>query len=214
MLNWPELGMTLGLGTSCTRLAFPVQLYRPTRPPPMYSFNPVRIVLRNGPLRVTHGRSAFLARHRYSSTSTMHDNDPELLETEKQRNLSGKQHKTSAPLSDAPGWNEYLASASEAGVKADRHQGAKDVSELQATTVEYIKSRHTPDERTEPTVASYVREEVEGPLSGRGRQDPEETVYEETTVKSTRKVFDLKEHPTPSEEDVRADRGEPIIGYS
>lgn len=36
---------------------------------------------------------------------------------EKQRNLSNKQHRTSTPLSNAPGWNEHLASASEASVK-------------------------------------------------------------------------------------------------
>lgn len=72
--------------------------------------------------------------------STMHDNDPEvcykfrvpidvdsclnfcfrdkLLDEEKKRNLSGTQHRTSTPLRDeAPGWNESLASASEASVK-------------------------------------------------------------------------------------------------
>lgn len=67
----------------------------------------------------------------------MHDNDPEvspwpptdnsqpertyplqLLEREKHRNLTQSQHKTSTPhKKDAPGWNEYLASASEANVK-------------------------------------------------------------------------------------------------
>lgn len=39
------------------------------------------------------------------------------LDTEKQRNLSNKQYRTSTPLSSAPGWNETLASASEASVK-------------------------------------------------------------------------------------------------
>lgn len=38
---------------------------------------------------------------------------------EKQRNLSNKQHRTSTPLPNAPGWNEHLASASEASVKVD-----------------------------------------------------------------------------------------------
>lgn len=63
----------------------------------------------------------------------MHDNDPEvcillscpgckltkdqILELEKNRNLRGVQHKTSTPHSHAPGWNETLASASEASVK-------------------------------------------------------------------------------------------------
>ena len=65
----------------------------------------------------------------------MHDNDPEVrllatthpdllqnlllqtLEREKRRNLNGNQHKTSTPIDDAPGWNEDLATASEAHVK-------------------------------------------------------------------------------------------------
>ncbi|GAW02586.1 ctg1 protein [Lentinula edodes] len=52
---------------------------------------------------------------RYSST--MHDNDPDVLDTEKKRNLSKTQHGTSTPHDHAPGWNEHLASASEAHVK-------------------------------------------------------------------------------------------------
>lgn len=48
----------------------------------------------------------------------MHDNDPELLEREKRKNLEKKQHLTSTPHeSTAPGWNEHLASSSEAHVK-------------------------------------------------------------------------------------------------
>jgi len=41
----------------------------------------------------------------------------QVLEREKRRNLNGSQHKTSTPIDDAPGWNEGLASASEAHVK-------------------------------------------------------------------------------------------------
>ncbi|KAJ7256184.1 hypothetical protein B0H12DRAFT_1286893, partial [Mycena haematopus] len=73
--------------------------------------------------------------------STMHDNDPEALEREKERNLEGQQHKTSTPHDHAPGWNEPLASASEATVKADQADGTPD--ELQKTTVE---SRHSSKE--------------------------------------------------------------------
>lgn len=47
----------------------------------------------------------------------MHDNDPDLLEVEKKRNLENKQHATSTPISEAPGWNEYLATSSEAHIK-------------------------------------------------------------------------------------------------
>ncbi|KIK34636.1 hypothetical protein CY34DRAFT_812794, partial [Suillus luteus UH-Slu-Lm8-n1] len=41
----------------------------------------------------------------------------QMLERGKRRNLSGTQHETSTPIDDAPGWNEDLASASEAHVK-------------------------------------------------------------------------------------------------
>ncbi|KAF8151845.1 hypothetical protein K438DRAFT_1457357, partial [Mycena galopus ATCC 62051] len=66
--------------------------------------------------------------------STMHDNDPETLEREKDRNLEGQQDESSTPHKHAPGWNEPLASSSEASVKADQATGSP--SELQKTTVE------------------------------------------------------------------------------
>ncbi|KAJ7867021.1 hypothetical protein B0H14DRAFT_2218986, partial [Mycena olivaceomarginata] len=74
------------------------------------------------------------------SFSTMHDNDPETLEREKHRNLKGEQHKTSntTPHDHAPGWNEPLASASEASVKADQAKGSP--SDLQKKTVESHRS--------------------------------------------------------------------------
>jgi hypothetical protein len=49
--------------------------------------------------------------------STMSDNDPLVLETEKRRNLQNVQHKTSTPHEHAPGWNEDLATVSEAVLK-------------------------------------------------------------------------------------------------
>ncbi|KAJ7677700.1 hypothetical protein DFH06DRAFT_1166955 [Mycena polygramma] len=71
-------------------------------------------------------------------SSTMHDNDPETLEQEKQRSLAGRgtQHKNSdkTPHAHAPGWNEPLASASEAAVKADQAHGTP--QDLQKRTVE------------------------------------------------------------------------------
>ena len=49
----------------------------------------------------------------------------QLLEEEKRRNLRGEQHKTSTPHpKHAPGWNESLASASEAYVKVCRDDHA------------------------------------------------------------------------------------------
>lgn len=44
-------------------------------------------------------------------------NTLQVLEKEKHRNLSRTQHETSTPHKHAPGWNEYIASASEANVK-------------------------------------------------------------------------------------------------
>ncbi|KAL0577145.1 hypothetical protein V5O48_004859 [Marasmius crinis-equi] len=140
---------------------------------------------------------------------------PQVLETEKQRNLRHEQHKTSTPHKDAPGWNENLASSSEASVKADRSVGGP----TQDETVEYILSRHTPDDRVH-TAATNMKDEVEGPLgikrdevsgplgTAKGRADTEhlvkKTVHEEKT-----EVFRKKgETATDSEESVKADRGE------
>ncbi|KAE9384991.1 hypothetical protein BT96DRAFT_614016 [Gymnopus androsaceus JB14] len=71
--------------------------------------------------RASVARVRIAAPTRFSST--MHDNDPHTLETEKKRNLSKTQHTTSTPHEHAPGWNEHLASQSEAHVKADRSTG-------------------------------------------------------------------------------------------
>ncbi|KAJ7650146.1 hypothetical protein FB45DRAFT_887096 [Roridomyces roridus] len=91
-------------------------------------------------------------------TSTMHDNDPDVLDLEKGRNLSGLQYRTSTPhKGHAPGWNEHLASASEASVKADKDVSSPDM--LQKSTVDYIHARHSPDE------SHLLRDEVDGPLS-------------------------------------------------
>ncbi|KAF8627067.1 hypothetical protein AX17_006406 [Amanita inopinata Kibby_2008] len=179
-----------------------------------------------------------LVRCKYTSTSTMHDNDPELLEIEKQRNLSGSQHRTSTPLASAPGWNEYLASESEASVKADRSPDSLD--DMAEATVQYVRARHNPDERAESTEAGYARDEVTGPLSGaKGKEDPNDvdivldrtptieafsagadTVVRETVTEDVTEVKEKKtitrekpaEQPTPSEEAVRAEQGKQIIG--
>ncbi|KAI1797097.1 hypothetical protein LXA43DRAFT_1089615 [Ganoderma leucocontextum] len=150
-------------------------------------------------------------------TSTMSDNDPELLEKEKQRNLSKQQHKTSTPIPDrAPGWNEALATSSEAAVKArlsstppfllltmllaDHNSG--NPLELQERTVAYIKRRHhesesplphEPGVSTEamqngeaPTEASYSRDEIDGPLKTAPGTIVEELEYKEDVI--TRKA--------------------------
>jgi hypothetical protein len=55
-----------------------------------------------------------LPRH---SRSHITNGDPDMVELEKKRNLSKEQGKTSTPHDFAPGWNEHLASVSEAYVK-------------------------------------------------------------------------------------------------
>ncbi|KAJ3885327.1 hypothetical protein GG344DRAFT_82831 [Lentinula edodes] len=121
---------------------------------------------------------------RYSST--MHDNDPDVLDTEKKRNLSKTQHGTSTPHDHAPGWNEHLASASEAHVKADRSTASP--SELADKTIKYIHERHSPENAVQPTEASFSRDAVDGPL---GQAEGHEQVVEKTVEKkkSTAKVF-------------------------
>lgn len=152
-------------------------------------------------------RGIFAARHQAAvsgrrQSSTMHDNDPEVLDLEKKRNLSGTQHKTSTPHTNAPGWNEHLATASEASVKADRSDSSPE--DMQRTTVEYIHSRHAPDERTEPTSAFYSHDTVDGPLgAGADKILSKRIVHEEVT-----EVLKKDARPTDSEANVKADRGE------
>ncbi|OJA17105.1 hypothetical protein AZE42_02610 [Rhizopogon vesiculosus] len=162
-----------------------------------------------------------------TSTSTMHDNDPEILEREKRRNLAGNQHKTSTPHDDAPGWNEDLASTSEAHVKADRSSAS--INDLQRKTINYINARHQPEEVMDHREAAYLRDEVSGPLGtarvgefegivgasdlgidhegtdidSDGRVIKRHVVREETTTEVVREP-----NPTASEANVKADRGE------
>ncbi|KAF9446819.1 hypothetical protein P691DRAFT_732506 [Macrolepiota fuliginosa MF-IS2] len=148
---------------------------------------------------------------RYNSTSTVHDNDPELLAQEKHRNLSQSQSKTSTPHEHAPGWNEYLASASEANVKADKAPGSP--QELQSKTIEYVKARHFDSEGTETnTTAYYTHDTVTGPLSGaKGNEEVFKQDKEADDVRNRDSIaaeLERKMRPTESEEDVKADRGE------
>ncbi|KAF9565334.1 hypothetical protein CPC08DRAFT_704603 [Agrocybe pediades] len=131
----------------------------------MFSAVASRTILRTGPLRAATAASA----SRYESTrlysSTMHDNDPDLLEREKARNLSGRTGKQfGSPHEHAPGWNEKLASSSEAAVKADRSDGT--TIELQSRTVEHMKSSRAVEADEESTNSASSRDSVEGPLSG------------------------------------------------
>ncbi|KAG6908678.1 hypothetical protein DXG01_003692 [Tephrocybe rancida] len=107
------------------------------------------------------------------------------LEVEKRRNLSNQQHKTSTPHANAPGWNESLASESEATIKADRADPAS-TTELQEQTIEYVTSRYTPDDSRGPTTAKYARDAVDGPLGHAPGHEDGQGVYE-TVVKKIEK---------------------------
>ena len=150
----------------------------------------------------------------FCGVSTMHENDPkvrrptfsfirsrltkiQVLEREKSRNLSKTQPKSSI-YEDAPGWNETLASASEAAVKVNRpfinfvfrrisnrrskqaDRSSRKVDELVNKTVQFRRLRDEAEaEETASTTAPYRRDEVHGPLKGVGK---EEVVIERDTV--------------------------------
>jgi len=169
--------------------------------------------------QATAGGRATVAIVRYNSTSTMHDNDPELLEREKQRNLSNIQHKTSTPLDYAPGWNESLATASEAHVKADQYTGTP--ADLQRLTVEYVHARHSPDDRLGSRESHHERDEVSGPLSTKGHiddlqtrtvQDIHSEEFDEVPGRKGKGGKRLRrtvtKEETISEQHVKADRGQ------
>ncbi|KIO17927.1 hypothetical protein M407DRAFT_164246 [Tulasnella calospora MUT 4182] len=120
-----------------------------------------------------------------SNGSHVSDDDPEVLEREKQRSLS-KHPKQHAPHKHhAPEWNEALASVSEAAVKADQSP-AETPEELTRITVEYVKRAHSDDtgdivqkatatafdaaNRAVHQEAVYDKEEIEGPLGGKGKE--------------------------------------------
>ncbi|KAK1215210.1 hypothetical protein PQX77_022198 [Marasmius sp. AFHP31] len=122
-----------------------------------------RLLERSGSTSQRATGSAAGASGRYAQTrqytSSRHENDPDTLETEKQRNLNRTQDQTSTPhKKHAPGWNEHLASDSEASVKADRNGDGPSAEE----TIEQVHSRHNPDA---PLEAKSGKEEVKGPLS-------------------------------------------------
>ncbi|KAL4528565.1 hypothetical protein Ndes2437A_g03127 [Nannochloris sp. 'desiccata'] len=71
----------------------------------------------------------------YGMGSHVSDNDPEVIEKAKERHLKGKT-KSHFP-EEAPGWDEALASDSEAVVKAER-SNPKSIKEMQDQTVECL----------------------------------------------------------------------------
>jgi hypothetical protein len=93
-------------------------------------------------------------------------------------------------------------------LKADRSTGS--TNDLQRQTVEYLHLRHSPEDRIDTTEASYSHDEVTGPLSGAvGSESEDEAVSMKTFVhEETKEQWKRKAERTPSEENVKADRGE------
>lgn len=74
------------------------------------------------------------------------DNDPDVLHKEKERNLQAGKPK-SAVKDLEEGWNEKLASDSEAAVKAERHHDDDEsIEELQKKSVHHIRTEHHEEE--------------------------------------------------------------------
>ncbi|CAG8435162.1 981_t:CDS:2 [Scutellospora calospora] len=71
--------------------------------------------------------------------SNVSDNDPLVIEREKKRLLGGK---VKGPMKHAPGWNERLASDSEAMVKAEREPDHQSIAELQQETLSHLLNLH------------------------------------------------------------------------
>ncbi|KAK0495474.1 hypothetical protein EDD18DRAFT_242612 [Armillaria luteobubalina] len=78
------------------------------------------------------------------NSSSVHGNDPVVIEREKRKSLSKSRYQTSAPINGAEGWNEFLATDSEVSVKADRDTGVS-MTDLQEKTVTHIHSARQQD---------------------------------------------------------------------
>jgi len=117
----------------------------PTSPPPSTtsSTTTTTMLSRFSAIAVRRGRVApvFTARM-YAVGSQMSNEDPKTLEREKERTLHRKQ--TLDTHDHAPGWNESLASESEAHVKAD--QANIDPSTLPERTIAALHQQHSADE--------------------------------------------------------------------
>ncbi|KAK9835692.1 hypothetical protein WJX74_005977 [Apatococcus lobatus] len=84
---------------------------------------------------------AFLSRQQtvrgYAGKESAPEN-PEVLEKEKSRQMSGEKNKTDR-IKSAPGWNETLSSESEASVKADKDDHHDSIEDLQNHSAEVLK---------------------------------------------------------------------------
>ena len=98
---------------------------------------------RSHPIRPAYGSRSLQAMSGkvFGFGSHKADNDPQKLENEKQKNLQGDPAKGKEQenhhLPGAKGWNEELASDSEASVKADKH-APDTVEEMQHLSVKHL----------------------------------------------------------------------------
>lgn len=92
------------------------------------------LLLRAGPALSRQARCFGFGAH-------VSDNDPEVLEKEKQRHLKGK---TISHIKQVPGWSEKLASDAEAVVKAE-HCTDCSVEEMQQQTIQTLKEEEEAD---------------------------------------------------------------------
>lgn len=104
------------------------------------SLHAAAAAVRNNARRGAHS-SASVARQE----SHVHDNDPDVIEKEKERSLRGR---TPTFVPSAPGWNQNLASDSESVIKAvqmDAAHGAMTVEEMQNHTIKIVQELHPHD---------------------------------------------------------------------
>ncbi|KAF0552596.1 ctg1 protein [Gigaspora margarita] len=87
--------------------------------------------------------------------SNSSDNDPMIIEREKQRLLKG--HHV-GQLKNAPGWNERLASDSEAMVKAEKEPNHGSIEDLQRETLTYLLTHDTHNKHDDVVVEHYKKE--------------------------------------------------------
>ena len=137
-----------------------------------YRFAPVSTISSPTQTRTTHGNDTEV----FSFLIRTYVTDFDQPAREKRKRLP---HPTL--IDNAPGWNEDLATASEAFIKVRRppssvphpthaYQADRETTtfdEMQQKTVDYVQSHHH-DPDVEQTHATYARDEVGGPLGNAG----------------------------------------------
>eukprot|EP00882_Tetradesmus_deserticola_P000405 GHRQ01000446.1.p1 GENE.GHRQ01000446.1~~GHRQ01000446.1.p1 ORF type:complete len:154 (+),score=45.62 GHRQ01000446.1:207-668(+) len=119
--------------------------------------------------RLIHRSTAVMGHGSHTS-----DNNPDVLEREKQRNLQGK---TPEIIPGEPGFNPALASDSEAAVRAERAPSL-DIDELQQHSVKILQHLHgdaehpAPGEVHDPSSSPAIQENMQYSKQKEAPQDP------------------------------------------